>query len=212
VLKIIKFSGLTVSAGLVVGVGIVGWIKIHPGNAPVRSSGVSQNSSISASGSGLSVISNNGDSMQGVSLGGQSSSSTPGAASSAGSSGGSSQLPSPDQFSVYDQYSTATTALYIDTQPGTGATVTSGSVVTMEYSLWLTTGQEIGGTAAGKPYTFTEGANVVIPGVEEAMYGMKAGGQRRLIVPPAAAYGSTGKSPVPPNAVLIFDVTLVSVS
>jgi peptidylprolyl isomerase len=41
---------------------------------------------------------------------------------------------------------------------------------------------------------------------------MKQGGSRRIIIPAALAYGATGHPPViPPNSVLIFDVTMVSV-
>ena len=37
---------------------------------------------------------------------------------------------------------------------------------------------------------------------------MKVGGIRRLIVPPALAYGSTGSGSIPPNATLVFDIRL----
>jgi FKBP-type peptidyl-prolyl cis-trans isomerase len=121
-------------------------------------------------------------------------------------------LPSPDGFKVYDQYQNSATAMYIDVAPGTGKAVQKGSVVSITYSVWLTNGQQIGGTPQNKPYTFTEGSSTVIPGLEEAIYGMKQGGQRRLIVPPKTAFGTAGKSPVPPNAVLIFDVNLTGVS
>jgi FKBP-type peptidyl-prolyl cis-trans isomerase len=40
---------------------------------------------------------------------------------------------------------------------------------------------------------------------------MKAGGKRRVIVPPVVGYGAAGKNPVPPNSVLVFDVELLSV-
>jgi FKBP-type peptidyl-prolyl cis-trans isomerase FkpA len=44
--------------------------------------------------------------------------------------------------------------------------------------------------------------------------GMRVGGTRRLVVPPALAFGATGNSSanVPPNATLIVDVELVSLS
>jgi FKBP-type peptidyl-prolyl cis-trans isomerase FkpA len=51
---------------------------------------------------------------------------------------------------------------------------------------------------------------MVIPGWDEGVLGMKVGGVRRLVLPPALAYGEGGRPPIPPNAVLVFDIQLVS--
>ena len=44
-----------------------------------------------------------------------------------------------------------------------------------------------------------------------AVTGMKVGGVRRATVPPSLAYGSQGNQAIPPNAALVFEITLVSV-
>ena len=46
----------------------------------------------------------------------------------------------------------------------------------------------------------------VIQGWNEGLLGMKVGGTRQLIIPPALGYGSQGAGQIPPNAVLVFTV------
>jgi FKBP-type peptidyl-prolyl cis-trans isomerase len=41
---------------------------------------------------------------------------------------------------------------------------------------------------------------------------MQAGGVRRLIIPPSLAYGPTRNRVIPPDATLVFEVTLVQIA
>jgi len=58
------------------------------------------------------------------------------------------------------------------------------------------------------------GSGTYIPGYEQGVVGMRVGGQRRVIIPPALAYGSAGSSggQIPPNATVVFDITLTSIT
>jgi FKBP-type peptidyl-prolyl cis-trans isomerase FkpA len=106
--------------------------------------------------------------------------------------------------------------VYIDVKDGTGQAVTAADVtnqvqVTADYTGWLEDGAKFDSSAAhGGPQSFPLGQ--VIQGWNQGLVGMKVGGTRRLIIPPALGYGAQGQSqatpPIPPNAWLIFDVTL----
>lgn len=55
--------------------------------------------------------------------------------------------------------------------------------------------------------------NGVIPGFGDAITGMKIGGRREVVIPPALGYGANGKPPtIPPNATLVFVIDLLGVS
>ena len=60
--------------------------------------------------------------------------------------------------------------------------------------------------------TVTLGTNKVIRAWEEALLGMRVGGRRRLVTPPNLAYGSRGAGDdIPPNAVLVFEMQVMSI-
>jgi len=108
----------------------------------------------------------------------------------------------------------------IDVKQGTGAEATSGKPVVVHYTGWLydsskpdQKGQKFDSSRdRGQPFSFPLGGGRVIKGWDEGVAGMKVGGQRTLIIPPAMGYGDRGAGGViPPNATLIFDVELLEV-
>ncbi|MEJ2722943.1 MAG: FKBP-type peptidyl-prolyl cis-trans isomerase, partial [bacterium] len=64
----------------------------------------------------------------------------------------------------------------------------------------------------GQPVEFVLDPDRLIPGMVEGLMSMRAGGKRKLIIPPFLGYGEKGfGKDVPPNATLIYDVQLYEV-
>lgn len=97
---------------------------------------------------------------------------------------------------------------YYDVQVGEGAPIGTGDEVSVHFVGLLADGTKFTATDR-KPYKFRLGDNAVIAGWEDGLPGMKVGGRRQLVVPAALGYGEKGAGPIPPNAVLVFDITVV---
>jgi len=104
--------------------------------------------------------------------------------------------------------------LYIrDLITGTGATASAGFTARVEYTGWLVNGYQFD-TSVGKTPAYLEflvNAGHVIKGWDEGVAGMKVGGKRQLVVPPELGYSTNGSGQIPPNAILVFEITLLQV-
>jgi len=116
-------------------------------------------------------------------------------------------------------FSPTTSAPYSQTDlvVGTGAVATPGAQVTVAYTGWLHDSSRADAKGAqfdsNSSFTFRLGTGAVIRGWDQGVAGMRVGGQRRLVIPPELAYGNQSPpgSIIPPNATLVFDVTLNNV-
>ncbi len=218
--KRIIFSSLGICV-LVAGVG-TGTVIYLSHNKPNQA--VSDRVTTSSYGSGLSVTnSSSSNGLQQSTLEKSDSSQT-----ATNSSTVSSTVPSnalklldPSTFKQYDtqKYLQGTTAFYTDLQLGTGATLNKpGQKAAILYKGWLTSGAmfdktQVNAQGQNITYSFVFDANPpqVIAGFDEGLAGMKVGGVRLFIIPPAAAYGSEAHGPIPANSVLIFQVQLMEI-
>lgn len=122
----------------------------------------------------------------------------------------------PTSFAQYDKYKNDTGGLFADVAPGTGTALTAGKKAAVYYRGWLTNGMKFDESRPGSdgkltPFIFTLGDHKVITGWEQALTGMKVGGVRLVIVPPAVGYGATAQNGIPANSVLVFQVQLAEV-
>jgi FKBP-type peptidyl-prolyl cis-trans isomerase FkpA len=107
-----------------------------------------------------------------------------------------------------------------DVRAGTGTEAAAGRRATVNYTGWLydpvlpeNKGLQFDTSIGRQPFVLTVGAGQVIRGFDQGVTGMRVGGQRRVVIPPDLAYGSTGSQGViPPNATLVFDIELLEVS
>lgn len=109
---------------------------------------------------------------------------------------------------------TASGLQYIEIVQGDGPAPQAGEVVAVHYTGTFTDGTVFDSSySRGQPIQFPLGRGQVIPGWDEGIGMMNQGGKARLIIPPELAYGERGAGDViPPNAILIFEVELVSIS
>ena len=85
--------------------------------------------------------------------------------------------------------------------------IADGMKVTMEYTLTLPDKSVVDSTKGGPPFSYTQGKQEIIPGLEKALAGLKAGDKKNVTIPAAEAYGlydekkkvTVPKDKVPPD-------------
>jgi peptidylprolyl isomerase len=97
-----------------------------------------------------------------------------------------------------------------DIVKGKGPKAKPGDKLTMDYvGVSWSNGQQFDASwDRGQTFPFQLGAQMVIPGWDQGMVGMRKGGRRLLVIPPDLAYGPQGSPPIGPNETLVFAVDL----
>jgi FKBP-type peptidyl-prolyl cis-trans isomerase FkpA len=101
-----------------------------------------------------------------------------------------------------------------DVVVGTGATASTGKTATVTYTGWLysaTAADHKGTQFDSGSFSFVLGQGQVIQGFDQGVTGMLVGGKRTLLIPSSMGYGASGYGTIPPNAGLVFDITLTAV-
>lgn len=105
----------------------------------------------------------------------------------------------------------ATQVAIQDEAVGTGAAAKIGDLITLNYTGRLQDGTVFDTSVGKAPISFALGAGQVIPGLEQGLVGMQAGGKRLVIIPPSLAYGTQDYGPIPGNSTIIFEIEVVSI-
>lgn len=100
-----------------------------------------------------------------------------------------------------------------DLKVGSGPVAKAGKVVMVYYEGRLKQNNKMfDNCVKGPGFKFRLGSKEVISGWDVGIAGMKVGGKRKIVCPPAMAYGAKGSPPViPPNSTLVFEVELKNV-
>src|SRR5215475_12592401 len=97
---------------------------------------------------------------------------------------------------------------------GQGPSPKQGETVSVHYTGWLTDGTKFDSSVdRDEPFAFVLGTGQVIQGWDQGVATMRVGDKARLTIPPELAYGQQGyPGAIPPNATLVFEVELLSIS
>lgn len=115
---------------------------------------------------------------------------------------------------IYKTDSPVTSLESTDLTQGNGAKAKDGDCLIVKYYGTLaTTGVKFDETFTGPTaFAFKLGQGQVISGWDKGMVGMQAGGERRLVIPAAQAYGAQSPSAdIPANSDLVFVVKLLEI-
>ncbi len=97
-----------------------------------------------------------------------------------------------------------------DVKAGAGRQVQKGDRIEVHYQAVLLNGRVVDDSRKrGQTVVFRVGANEAITSVDQGVVGMRVGGQRKLTLPPGAAWGEFGTPGIPPQQTVIYTVELI---
>lgn len=123
------------------------------------------------------------------------------------------ETPAPVEPIVWtDAKSTESGLQYIMEVAGEGTAPQIGDMISMNYIASLPDGTVLADSySMGQPAAAIMGRDQLLPGWEEGIMLMKAGGKINLLLPPELAFGSEGYGSIPPDSQIIIEVELISV-
>jgi FKBP-type peptidyl-prolyl cis-trans isomerase len=96
-----------------------------------------------------------------------------------------------------------------DLRIGVGDSIRTAATVTLRFDTRLPDGTQLDSSAA--PITVRWRRGMFLPGVEQGLYGMRAGGRRQLVVPGTLAFGDRVVTGIPAGTPVVVKVELLTV-
>jgi FKBP-type peptidyl-prolyl cis-trans isomerase SlyD len=99
--------------------------------------------------------------------------------------------------------------------PASSSAIKEGSRVSLEYTLSDDAGKVLDSNKGAEPFAYTQGAREIVPGLESALAGLKAGDVKKVTVKPEDGYGKVdpkaqmevGRERVPPDVKVGTELT-----
>jgi peptidylprolyl isomerase len=122
------------------------------------------------------------------------------------------EYPPQEAITLEDAETTESGLQYVEMTVGDGPAAQDGDILVMQVVGSLLDGTEIVNTSLqGTPAIAIYGRDQLLPGWEEGISMMKAGGRTQFILPPDLAFGEEGYGIIPPSSEIFLDVELISV-
>ncbi len=125
--------------------------------------------------------------------------------------GPSAQVTAPVRPVAETRVTTASGLVYTVVKTGIGPAAAAGQTVRIHETLTLPDGRLIFSSSGKPPITFLLGGKQVIPGVDEAVTGMRVGERRKLVVPPALDGRTFDPAFIPPDVNRHYEIELVEI-
>ena len=126
------------------------------------------------------------------------------------------EIPDPRFVAPSDYTVTDSGLKFYDFTVGHGSVpAEDGLVVEFHFNMWLASDSTMVNSSffTGVPATLVLGDSNIIAGWNEGLTGIRVGGDRQIVIPPALGYGTRGAPSfgIPPDATLIMEVAMLRI-